>query len=206
MELNCTTYVYTIDNEDKIVSVCDNWLSFAEENQAADALHPQLIENKSIWAFIEGYEATQLYSNILKNIREHNKSITLPFRCDSPDKRRYLKLVISPTLHDNIEFVSHLIREEDRDSVDILRVDVSRSSGFITMCCMCNKVRLENDLWVEVETAIVTLKLFELNELPKISHGLCKECFAISMAEIENINKPNITPVLYASSIPWSLS
>ena len=185
MESPLSTYVYTIDSEDKIVSVCDNWLSFAEENQAADTLHPQMIENKPIWEFIEGSEATQLYSSILNRVRGQNTPVTLPFRCDSPDKRRYLKLIISPALNGNIEFVSRLIREEARNSVEILKPDIPRSNAIITMCCMCNKIRIIDDHWEEIETALATLKLFELVELPKISHGLCMECFAISMAAVE---------------------
>ncbi len=180
------TYAYTIDNEDKIISVSDNWQLFAEENQAAETLLPHMIENKPIWQFIEGPEATHLYANILKNIREHNKSVTIPFRCDSPDKRRYLKLTISPIQHNSIEFVSHLIREETRDTVDFLKFDLPRSNEMITMCCMCNKVKLAENFWVEVEGAIVSLKLFELNTLPKISHGLCNECYVIGMAELQN--------------------
>jgi len=189
MATNNITFSYTIDNEDKIVRVCDNWVQFAQENEAAETLLPRVIENKPIWKFIEGDEAKMIYESIFKTIRTHNKSVALPFRCDSPDKRRYLKLVITPVQHDHIEFVSHLLREEDRDAVEILKADFSRSNEFVVMCCMCKKIKLPPDIWVEVEEAVEELKLFELIELPQINHSICPECTEIAMEEISRITE-----------------
>jgi hypothetical protein len=50
---------------------------------------------------------------------------------------------------------------------------------------MCKKVELSENTWVEVEAAVISLKLFERNKLPQISHGLCADCFKAGMAEIE---------------------
>jgi hypothetical protein len=179
--------IYIIDKLDRIISVSDNWLLFAQENQAADICHPDVIINKSIWEFIDGIETKQFYEIILKAIRAKNKAVILPFRCDSPDKRRYLELIITPIQQENIEFASNIIHEELRDAVEMLELGIPRGDELIKMCSMCKKVELSENTWVEVEAAVVSLKLFEKDKLPQISHGLCAECFKLGMSELDKL-------------------
>jgi hypothetical protein len=186
--VTATTYIYLIDNDDRIVSVSDNWLSFAQANQAAESCHPDRVVNASLWDFIDGVETKHLYEILMKNSRATNKSITVPFRCDAPDKRRYLELTITPVPQLRLEFASRVIREESRNTVDLLKAEVERSGQFVRMCSMCKKVASSASEWVEVETAVVTLKLFELDKLPRISHGLCPECFEVGVAEVEKLH------------------
>lgn len=183
-----TKFIYVIDKLDRIISVSDNWLSFAQENQAGEICHPDIIINKPIWEFIDGDETKELYRIILEAIRTTNKAVTLPFRCDSPEKRRYLELIITPIQQEHIEFSSNIIYEELRDNLEILELGIPRShERFIEMCSMCKKVKLSQNTWVEVEAAVLSLRLFERYRLPQISHGLCTECFMLAMAEIEKI-------------------
>lgn len=189
------TYTYVIDEEDRIVHVSDNWLAFAEENQAGASCHPDRILNQSIWNFVDGVEATHLYETMIKRIRQKHGAISFPFRCDSPDKRRYLELTMVPLNTARIEFTSRIIREEPRDVVELLAPDAARSDEILTICSMCKKVKLEppDDRWVEVEAAVEKLRLFEKDVLPQLSHGLCRDCFAAGMAEIGKIRDSRLT-------------
>jgi hypothetical protein len=177
--------VYIIDKLDRIISVSGNWLSFAQENQAGESCYPDVIINKSIWEFIDGTETRQFYEIILETVRARNKTVVLPFRCDAPHKRRYLELIITPLQQGNIEFASTIIHEELRDPVEILQLGIPRSDELIRMCSMCKKVALSEKIWVEVEAAIVSLKLFEKDQQPQVSHVLCAECFKLGMAELD---------------------
>jgi len=177
--------IYIIDNLDRIISVSDNWQLFAQENQAGESCHPDNIINKSLWDFIYGDETKQFYEIILKTIRTKNKTVKLPFRCDAPKKRRYLELIITPVQQGNIEFTSNTIHEESRDTVEMLELGIPRSDELIKMCSMCKKVKLSENTWVEVEGAVVSLKLFEKNKVPQISHGICTECLKLGMSEID---------------------
>lgn len=177
--------IYMIDKLDRIISVSDNWSLFARENEAGESCHPDAILNRPLWDFIHGIEISHFYEILLKNIRAKNKTVKVPFRCDAPEKRRYLELTITPVPEESLEFTSSLIREELRDRVDMLDSGGTRSDRLITICCMCMKVALAEDRWVEVESALVSLKLFEEDPLPQISHGLCAECFELGMADFE---------------------
>ena len=180
-----STCVYVINKLDVIISVSDSWLLFARENQAGESCHPDSIVNRAIWEFIAGAETKQFYDILLTTVRTRNKTVVLPFRCDSPDKRRFLELTLSPIRQDHVEFSSRVILEEARDTVEIFKPDIPRSDELIKMCSMCKKVALAENRWVEVEVALVSLKLFEKNRLPRISHGLCNECFKSGMSEID---------------------
>jgi hypothetical protein len=176
---------YLIDNSDRIVKVSAAWLKFARENGAEESCHPDRVLNRSIWEFIEGFETSLLYEIVLKKVRKTCRSVRLPFRCDAPSKRRFLELLITPVQDDYIEFASTLLREELRDCVDLLEPGISRSGTIIKMCSMCKKVELPGNLWVEVEDAIATLRLFDTGVLPPISHGLCRNCYKFVMAEVD---------------------
>lgn len=177
-------YIYLIDETDRIVNVSDNWLLFAQENEADASCHPEAIMNKPIWDYISGMETQYLFKVTLEKVRATDKPVVLPFRCDAPDMRRYLELRITPADQKCIEFTSYIVREEARERVELLETDMPRSDEILKMCSMCKKINLSGGDWVEVEIAVATLKLFEQLKLPQISHGLCPECFEAGMAEL----------------------
>lgn len=180
-------FIYVIDEKDRIISVSDNWLLFAQENDATANCHPDTIINNPIWDYITGLETQHLFKVTLEKVRTTDKSVVLPFRCDAPDRRRYLELLIKPVDQKWIEFTSYIIREELRDTLELLEADTPRSDDVITMCSMCKKIKLSCGNWVEVEIAVATLKLFEQLELPLISHGLCIDCFEAGIAALKKL-------------------
>ena len=181
------TCCYRIDGNDRIVWVNQPWVTFAQQNGAAESCHPDAVLNQSIWDFIDGIETSHLYDIVLKRIRKTRRSVRLPFRCDAPDKRRYLELLITAAENDAVEFASTLIREEVRDTVVLLEPDISRSEEIIKICSMCKNVEVAEHCWLDIEAAIAALGLFQQKTLPKISHGLCHECFTFGMNEVDRI-------------------
>lgn len=64
--------------------------------------------------------------------------------------------------------------------------EVERTDAMLIMCGWCKKVALPDDRWVEVEEAVKVLQLFDAPRLPRISHGICRECldaFEMPLAE-----------------------
>ncbi len=182
-------FVYVIDETDRIVGVSDNWLAFAEANEAAASCHPDRAINEPIWKFIDGLEATQFYEVIIANVRGRGITVTLPFRCDAPDRRRYLELTIAPVPQGYVEFTSRIIRTEPREKLELLQAGVPRSGELLTMCSVCRKVEVPGMGWAEAETAVVALRLFEEPVLPQTSHGLCPDCFSTAKAEIDRMGR-----------------
>lgn len=166
------TFVHRIDANDDIVAVDDAWRQFAAENGA-----PQLAERAvgvSLWRFVLGDEVRRLYEHLLDGVRERAGRASVPYRCDSPSVRRFMRLDVLPLAGGQVEFRSSLLREERRDPVDILGSAPSRADWSILSCSWCRRFRTSR--WVEVEEAIAELGLFDSVSGPRISHGVCEDC------------------------------
>ncbi len=178
------TYVYRVNAQDEIVWVSENWQAFADANCGAANTAADVVIGRSLWEYIVGLEVRHLYETVLKAVRERGQPIRLLFRCDAPDLRRYLQLLLVPLADRQVEFRSQLLRTETRACVDLLRPEFPRSDGIVTLCSMCKKIATGPNEWREIEEAINHLHLFEQDALPSLSHGLCPVCYEAMMAEI----------------------
>jgi hypothetical protein len=170
--MNVKNYVYKIDAHDRIIYVNQDWVNFAEANQASDLSRTVL--GSFLWNHLHGPEITHIYEMLLHRLRHENRSVTFPFRCDSPGIRRFLQMMMRPQRDDEVEFVCTLLREQPRDEVELLNPATRRDDTFIVMCSWCKKVQASG--WVEVEEAVIRLHLFDQPLLPSITHGICLSC------------------------------
>jgi hypothetical protein len=166
---------YEIDCEDQIRSVSASWCAFARENGAEHLIDE--VVGTSIWAWIAGIEARHLYDLLFERIRKSGASARIPFRCDSPELRRFMELEISALPEDGLLFTAELKRVEQRPPVHLLDSHISRSESLVAMCSWCKRVRTGEGLWLEVEEAISALRLLE-NTPPAVTHSICRDCEA----------------------------
>ena len=169
-----TGYVYGIDRDDRIRFVSPEWVQFAEENDAKD-LQPHSVVGRVLWRFIAGDETQQVYRVLFSKIREDRRTRTVPFRCDGPLVRRSMEMEVSASDEGGLELTGVLVREEPREAVPLLDASTPRTGELLRMCAWCKRVSVEDE-WLEVESAIVDLGLFEASQLPQITHGICKDC------------------------------
>ncbi len=176
-------YLYRIDREDRITHVNSAWLSFAEENWNIDLGRGVL--QRPIWDFIADTETRHIFRAMLAKVRESRRTISVPFRCDSPHIRRFMEMEIVPLPDNNVQFNCSLLRTERRPYMGLLDPASDRSDEYLTMCSWCKRIRLGADEWVEVEEAVKRLDLFESEGLPQLTHGLCNGCYEIAMEKIK---------------------
>ena len=88
-------YEYTVDEDDVLEWVSSHWLTFAAEN-AAVGLQPEIILGRSLWEFVSGAETRHLYEHLFNKAREIQAPVSVPFRCDAPALRRFMRLTIKP--------------------------------------------------------------------------------------------------------------
>ncbi|MBT6340919.1 MAG: hypothetical protein HOJ48_16655 [Desulfobacula sp.] len=178
-------FIYRIDKYDKIRYVSDNWQIFANQNGWNGEIRPDAVIGKWLWDFIQGAETQHLYEELFQKVRIGKAIGPIPFRCDSPDERRYLELLLKPMPDNNIEILSTIVRTEDRESVNALKEDECSSHGFVRICSMCKKIDIDKDNWVELEEGLSYLKLFEEHEVPCLTHGLCSACYEVAMSDLD---------------------
>jgi len=187
METNSSkeTIIYRIDNNNIIDWLSDNWQICSEENYGGNTCMPINVIGSPLFDFIHDIETLDLYKIILGRVRDRMRPSTFEFRCDSPEKRRFLDLSIIPLKHKAVEFCSQVVRTELRESVVLLKNDIERSDEFIRICSMCKKIAISDTEWTEIESAIIKLKLFEKERMPQLTHSLCQSCFNEAMARLD---------------------
>lgn len=89
-----SVYAYEIDNDDRIRVVSPGWVRFAEENHAAE-LQPDTVVGQSVWRYISDAETRLLYERLFASVREDRRARRIPFRCDGPYRRRFMRLTVS---------------------------------------------------------------------------------------------------------------
>jgi len=184
--MNDSVFIYRIDRRDVIISVSENWESFARANSWSDGCSPEDVQGKSLWDFIHDAETRHLYRSLLERVRSGTPCGPIPFRCDSPDKRRFLELVLSPLSDRHVKFTSTIIRIEQRDPVDLLDSSRIRSAGFIRMCTLCKRIAMSEGNWVEIEEGLTRLALLARDRVPRLTHGVCPDCFQTLVAELHD--------------------
>ena len=184
-------FAYRIDNTDTIVSVSDNWGYFADANAWSSSLRPEDVVGHKLWDFIQDEETRHLYQEVFKRARRGTPCRAIPFRCDSPTERRYLELVAKALSDGSIQITSTILRTEPRSSVILLDADTPRSTGMVTVCSMCKKIRVAPRQWAEIEEGLARLRLFEVDSMPQLTHGLCPACYEVTMLELDKAETPN---------------
>ena len=173
--LDHRSFIWIIDDADKIVRVNDDWLAFAGENTAPQLTASSVLD-QTIWCFIQGQETVYLYKQIFARLRAGKSPVTFPFRCDSPDCRRFMEMKLSLLPGGAIQFMVQILRQEWRDPVDLLDASRDRSGEFLKICSWCKKINIPGQGWGEIEAAIEALDLFGHHSMPRMTHTICDAC------------------------------
>jgi hypothetical protein len=164
---------YAIDEQDRLVRVDDGYYRFARENgwTGADASL-----GRSLWDFVAGEQPRNILRILLRRVRNMDREIELPFRCDGPGVRREMDIRLASTPSGRaVLFRARLQNEITREFQPLLDPKARTGGAPIEMCSWCDRFRVASD-WVEVEEAAARLMLFQRADLPPISHDICRDC------------------------------
>lgn len=167
-------FIYRIDENNIIVYVNEEWLEFARENKSAGLTRESVI-GTSLWKYINDIETVHIYESLIERVKMNGNPVIVPYRCDSPQRRRFMEMKIYQIPANFIEFQNFILREEPRKLITLIDTAAPRNGKILELCGWCKKV-LTPEGWVEIEEAMQLLKLFNIPKLPKISHGICPAC------------------------------
>jgi hypothetical protein len=173
-------YSYSVDAEDRLDWVGTTWLAFARENGAAHLTAKSAL-GQSLWSFIEGEQTRQLYRTLLKQVRERRSRMIVPFRCDSPRLRRYMRLSISARRDDRVRLDGILVKTEPRAHLEVVDTSISRTDQILTICSLCQRALIDSVGWVDIEAAVGRLHLLEGAAHPQLRYEVCSDCESSSM-------------------------
>lgn len=168
-------FEYRVNPGNSIETVDDEWLRFARENAAA-SLAEESVTGQPLLDFISDPETRHFYEILMHKVRSTQRNLSLPFRCDAPDRRRFMELTMVPEPDGHITFVTRILREELRESVPLFApTSTNRSTEMLRVCSWCKRVFVRGH-WIEAEAAVVELGLFDAPQLPQITHAMCTDC------------------------------
>ena len=166
-------FICRVDAVDRITFVDESWVPFAVEN-GLPSLTAGSVSGRLLWDYVSEPISQQLYRMLAGKVRKTGRALDVPFRCDAPECRRFMKMIIQPLAGGGLEFRSVLLREEARPRMELFNVNFPRNNDYLTVCAWCKKVRASR--WLEVEEAVRELRLFDQPRLPRITHGVCPDC------------------------------
>ncbi len=172
-------YDYAIDADNAILSLGEDWLRFARENGAPELSRESVIGH-SLWEYVAGDATRELYELIFRRVRRHGHALSLPFRCDSPDRFRFMQLAVESGGGRELRLRGRLLREQKRPFLKLLDRLVVRSSEPVAICSVCLRVKILGTTWVEAEEAVERLDLFASPALPPLDYRVCSDCVALA--------------------------
>jgi len=175
--------LWSIDGSDVITGVGGDWDEFASANGAA-SLCGERVVGLPLFEFITGEETRHIYRLLLHKARSTTAPLRVPFRCDSPEVRRHMRLEIAPAGADAIEFRSEFLGAESRPRVGLLDPNEKRSRASLVSCSFCMRLRVSPSEWIEAEEVVARMDLLSGVAVPQLIHGVCAECSASLRARL----------------------
>lgn len=174
--------VYRLNSQDEFIYLNEEWVNFAAANDASGLL-PERVLGRPLWDFITDQTTRQLYREILDQVHA-GRFMKFNFRCDAPEYRRHMEMIISKRDGGEVQFETRTVREEERPRQELLECCAPRASDSLRLCGWCKRVDVGEGRWGEVEEAVTAFRLFERQRLPVLTHGMCEPCFKTISEEI----------------------
>ncbi|MBK1705171.1 PAS domain-containing protein [Halochromatium glycolicum] len=168
--------VHRINADGRISFVNDHWLAFASNNGYETSR--TLVLGQALIDAISDEETQHIYAQLIERVCASGRAIRFGYRCDAPDRRRWMQMRMHRLpASEEIEFASELLHEEPRPPVALIHPPrpPSPPEDVLSMCSWCKAVLAEQS-WVEIEQAVIKLRLFVADGMPRISHGICPDC------------------------------
>jgi hypothetical protein len=179
---------YSINADDIVVTVAEDWAAFARDNDAAELV--ELEPNRTLWSYFESDEVRDLWRLLIEQVRAKQTTAHVPLRCDAPRLRRWFEMTITPASNGIVHFRSVLVFEQPRTTVALLGTHTARNSEApaVPVCSWCGKGH-DGTEWLEIEELVHRLRLLE-TVMPLISYGICPPCRDLMSADLLEVGKP----------------
>lgn len=169
--------VYIIDAADRVIHLDEDWVKCARETGRED-LAPGRILGRSIWSFLHGIETVHLYRLLVRRVRRGAQiEFRLVVKVGGDVQLRRMKMQAIGG-GESVVFESSLIDVSESEATPPLSSgDGESPEALLIVCSWCDRLKLPDETWVEVEQAVSRLGLFERETPPKLTHGVCEDCF-----------------------------
>jgi len=174
---------YRIDQHDCIYAVGDTWQSMAEQNQVGDTCGLGTLQGKSVFEQFSDAETRMIYAKLFERVRASGQAVRFQIHCDALHLVRILEARIVAMSGRHLEVGFRVVSEQARDPSTVIDF-CGLEKPFITMCSYCGDLKNRDGEWQPLEDEISASDLFNVCELPPISHGMCPGCKENFLAQV----------------------
>jgi hypothetical protein len=163
-----TSTIYVLDRQNRVVSLSGGWDEFAYENGGVN-LTPQDVCGRKIWEFVTGDVTRMWLEALFQHARVCSTRVERPYRCDSPDLKRFMRMCIDIEQEGKLRVEHKLISTEQRSVPLHIRYGANTNKKTRQLCSMCG--RLNNNGWQEPRA--------EHADLPDgilVIYTVCEDC------------------------------
>jgi hypothetical protein len=163
--------IYCVDLVGNILSIDGPWDEFAAENGGVDLKSKNLI-GKNLFSFISSSGVSEAFRTMHHHLNDNpTHRLEFSYRCDSPELRRDMKMVMEST-GEGIRYTSSVASTSLLDPP--IPIDYSTGTNeYLRMCSWCKRFKYpsESEHWNEL------VRLFDISPSNfTISHGICEDC------------------------------
>lgn len=135
------TVSYVLDSQNRIISTGGVWDEFADENGGTGSSLKDIC-GRSIWDFIKGDVTRMWLDSVFQYARAFGKTIERPYRCDSPDLKRFMRMRIIPEKEGVLRIEHEILSIEKRSAPVNIKFGQSTVNGVNQRCSICGRVNM----------------------------------------------------------------
>lgn len=169
--------LYLINNEDEVIFANNAWLEFVSDKDGDD-ISPENQLRQSLWDLINDDTTEDFYRMLLKQVRA-GYSVKFKVRCGASKRQRLMRMTVSLQQNGDVQFGARTIWTDELRPQNFLNGSISHMDEVIIICSWCNKIKVDEGDWQEIEEFQENLGLFDLEILPQPSHGMCDDCYKV---------------------------
>jgi hypothetical protein len=102
---------------------------------------------------------------------------------------------ITAATEGGVTFRTQSLHQEPRPSQALLDLRPEAKIGLLAVCSWCERVRLPTAEWVSAEMAMQWLGEYGGDPSPKLTHGMCPECYDTMIDSLGNPEPHAANPV-----------
>lgn len=169
-----TVVEYSIDADDMVIAVGEDWAAFAGNNDAGELAVSA--PDRPLWSYFDSDEVRDLWRLVIGQVRAEQTPARVPLRCDATHMRRWFEMTVSPESDDGVRFRCVLVFEEQRHGVALIDPITERNDAApaVPVCSWCGDGH-DGSRWRPIEELVRNLRLLE-DQLPSICYGVCPTC------------------------------
>jgi len=165
-----------VNAEDRIVRCNPAWDRFARRNGAPELRCAEIHGLRLLESF-SGKVTRRFMQALLDRVRRDGEALTLPYRCDSPRLRRFMRMEILPGPGNDLLLRHWLLRLETLPRSIRITSSPQRDRHTHLRCSLCGLIK-QGENWVEPLALAAGLPPRQMVSL-QVTYGICPTCEAL---------------------------